>query len=134
MKTVAKIGPKNCYTKRKKVKETIHKLKTIEPNIVILSGGNGDGIEKDVKETALNFGLRYKEFNPAFTQRNDYSMMDEKYFGKKYHFTHLMERYTKMLQFTDVVIVGYDEGSTVSKEYLAVLKSAEKKKKKIVFI
>lgn len=134
MKAVAIIGPKNCYTKRKKVKEAISKLRNINPNIVILSGGNECGIEQDVKETAITYGLKYKEFNPAFTEHNDYSVMDKSYFNKKYHYSHIVKRYDMLLQNTDVLVVGYDDGSQIDPVYYKLLTIAQKKNKKIIFI
>lgn len=135
MKKIAIIGPKNCYTKRTKIKEVLFKIKQSDPtNTIIISGGNDEGIEKDVKDVALDFGLSYEEFNPAFTEQNQYSREWKGYYGKKYHYTFIIARYLKMLKYADAVVVGFDENSKIDPVYQHIIKEAQKKKKIITFI
>ena len=43
----------------------------------IITRGNKDGCEKWVRKYALEFGLRFTEYNPAHTTRNLYSGMSD---------------------------------------------------------
>lgn len=135
MKKIAIIGPKNCYTKRTKIKEALFKIKQSDPtNTIIISGGNEEGIERDVKDVALDFGLKYEEFNPAFTKHNSYSKAWKGYYGKKYHYTFIIDRYNKLLKYADAVVVGFDDNSEIDPIYQQLVKEAQKKNKIITFI
>lgn len=131
---IAIIGPTNCVTKGKKVKESLFKLKD-RFDTVVLSGGNTVGIEAEVKEHVIKFNIPYYEFNPSFSGHNQYSFLDEKYFGKSYHYTQLIDRYDRMLRYgVDVLVFGMDDGSDLDKLYINFLKKVDKLKIKTIFI
>lgn len=134
MYSIAIIGSKTCF-KTKEVKEFLFKVKTtFGETATILSGGNGEGIERDVKKYALEFGLNYKEYNPAYTGKNLYSALSDEYYTKGYHGSHFLHRYEYMLSRTDRLVIGKSEDSKDWKLYETIFKKAEKKSIKTVFI
>lgn len=135
LRKIAYIGPLNCYTKTKKIKESLYKIKQLDPhNTVIVSGGNDTGIEFDVKVNALAFGLMYKEFTPAFKDKNEWSIEKDEYYNKKYHYSFIIDRYNKLVRYCDMIVFGHDENSAIDPIYVKMLETAQKKGKKIVFI
>ena len=85
---VAIIGNRT-YENVRKIQDLLSDLKRKFGNeLMIISGGCRDGADKYVKKYALEFGIQYKEFNPAHTPRNLYSAMSEEYYGKPYHVRH----------------------------------------------
>lgn len=127
------IGPETCF-KERKVKQLIFKIKeTFGNTATIISGGNSNGIERHVKKTALEFELKYKEFNPSFTGQNLYSAMSESYYTKGKHPSHFEHRYNEMLKHIDKLFIGYDEGCDF-KLYERIRKRAEKSGIKVVII
>lgn len=128
------IGPETCQ-KTKKVKELLFGLKKRYPMIIIHSGGNKDGIEKDVKKYALQFEMDYSEFNPCYTGWNNYSFLNENYFNKGFHISHEPRRYQILIYQSDIIFVGYEpEYPKWNLIYKPLQKYAEKKKKQLVFI
>lgn len=128
MLTVGFIAPPNTYNHTYRVRKLLGKLKENYPlNVLIVSGGNDTGMELDVKEISLSLNMLYKEFNPTFTLRNEYSYMSDSFFGKKYHYTHIFDRYKVMFRYCDKLVFGMDEGSAFDPNYLKVLKDFKKK-------
>ena len=78
---VAIIGSRE-YQNVRKVKELLTNLKKkFGDDLIIISGGAKNGADKYARKYALEFGIQYKEFNPAHTQRNLYSAMPNNYYG-----------------------------------------------------
>jgi len=131
---IAIIGSKTCF-KTKKVKEFLYKVKTtFGSTATILSGGNQEGIERDVKKFAIEFQIPYQEFNPSFSGKNLYSALSDEYYTKGYHASHFGHRYECMLSRTDKLIIGESEDSKDWKFYQGIAKKAEKKGIPVIFI
>lgn len=91
------------------VKELLYSIKTsFGPLATIVTGGQQDGIEADVKKFCLEFQINYKEFNPSFTGWNKHSFMNENYFGKNFHPSHFDDRYKQLIYKADTLFLGID--------------------------
>ena len=130
---VAVIGSRQ-YENVRKIKDTLTNLRQKFGNdLVIISGGAKDGADKYARKYALEFGIRYKEFNPAHTPRNLYSAMSDEYYGKPYHVSQFHHRNQLLAQDCDVMIAFIPQG-VKSDGSLSAIKSAEKYDKKVVII
>lgn len=97
------------FHKYKLTKELLYQIKQqYADTATIVTGGNLDGIEAHTKEICREFKLPYKEFNPSFTGWNPDSYFEIEYYGKHYHFSHLYDRYKKLVIKCDVLFVGID--------------------------
>ena len=102
---IAIIGSR-VYENKKKIKEMIFKLKnTFGVSLEIASGGTQTGADKYVKKYALELGVTYREFNPAHTSKNLYSVMPESYYGKPYHFSQLHHRMQLIAERCDYMMI-----------------------------
>lgn len=132
---IAIIGSKSCVDKTRAIKEFLFKVKTTYGSTAtILSGGNESGIEKDVKKIALEFGLPYHEFNPAFSGKNSFSALSEEYYKKGFHPSHFQHRYECLLGKAERLIIGECQDAPDKKLYDGILKKAEKKGIKTMII
>lgn len=114
-----------------KIKAILKKLKeTYGSSVEIVSGGNKTGVEYDAKKTALDIGLRYKEFNPAYTPPSGFSALSETYYGKTWHPTHDIGRYRRLVEYCDALVIFRDADKSIR----ATVSYAEKKNKKVVII
>lgn len=128
------IGPKTSF-KTKELKDFLFKVKsTFGTTALIFSGGNEQGIEREVKKYSLEMGFNYKEFNPSYTGHNLYSYLDESYFGKNYHWSQLQHRYDEMLYRIDRLIIFKQEDDKEWKMYEQIYKKALKKNIKTMLI
>ena len=67
---VAIIGSRE-YENARKIKDTLTELKRrFGDKLIIISGVAQHGADKFARKFALEFGLRYREFNPAHTVKN----------------------------------------------------------------
>ena len=108
---VAIVGSR-VYENKSKIKEMIFKLKTkFGDRLQIVSGGAKDGADKYAKKYALELGVDYKEFNPAYTSKNLYSGMPESYYDKAYHISQLFHRNTLIAQYSDYMVAFIDTHS-----------------------
>jgi len=90
MTKVAVIGNTGWQNKRK-VQETLQMLKRKFPDgLTVIGAGGNEGANFFVRKFALEFDMKYQEFNPSFSGYNLYSAMPESYYGKKYHFMMIM--------------------------------------------
>jgi len=131
---IAIIGGTNVVHKNRKVKDLLFKIKQhFGTMVTVASGGNTSGIEYVVKQTALEFGMAYVEYNPSFSGYNQYSGCEKEYYNKSYHYSHYFDRYKKMLSNIDKLIVGVEEGvnDPIIKQ---TLRMAEKFKIPVVLI
>ena len=105
MKRVAIIGSTNWQNKRK-VQDTLFRLnKQFGEDVIIIGAGGVEGANSMVKKYALEFGMKYKEFNPSFSGYNIYSAMAESYYGKPYHFSQLHHRMKLIAQQCDYMMI-----------------------------
>jgi predicted Rossmann fold nucleotide-binding protein DprA/Smf involved in DNA uptake len=130
---VAVIGSRQ-YENVRKIKDTLTNLRQkFGDELVIISGGARDGADKYARKYALEFGIQYKEFNPAHTPRNLYSAMSDEYYGKPYHVSQFHHRNQLLARACDVMIAFIPQG-VKSDGSLSAIKSAEKYNKKVVII
>jgi predicted Rossmann-fold nucleotide-binding protein len=130
---VAIIGSRE-YENVRKIKDMLSELRRkFGDELVIISGGAKDGADKYARKFALEFGIRYKEFNPAHTPRNLYSAMSDEYYGKPYHVSQFHHRNQLIAKDCDIMVafVPKDIKSTGT---ASAIKSAEKLNKKVVII
>lgn len=131
---IAIIGSTTCF-KTKEVKEFLFKVKTtFGKTATIISGGNSEGIERDVKKIAIEFELPYQEYNPSFTGKNLYSALSDEYYTKGFHPSHFSHRYECMLSKIDKLLIGESSDSKDWKLYQSIAKKAEKKGIPVIFI
>jgi predicted Rossmann fold nucleotide-binding protein DprA/Smf involved in DNA uptake len=122
------------YSNKRKIKDTIFQLKNkFGEDVEIVSGGAPDGADRFAKKYALDFELRYKEFNPSHTVMNLYSACNEAYYGKKYSPRHFFHRNKLLAKYVDYVIAFIPRGIE-SRGTLHTIKEAHKLNKKIVVI
>lgn len=99
------IGSK-LYTSELKIIETIQRLKkSFRSELKIVSGGTREGAEYYIKKYTLEFSIDYGEFNPAYTQKNLYSIPEDSYYGKQYHGSQILHRYQLLIDFSDIIIL-----------------------------
>jgi hypothetical protein len=119
------IGSRNI-TRRRDIIELLYKLKgQFGHTLMVISGGNMEGIELDVKELCLSMGIAYKEFNPSFTGKNEHSYLWEQYYGLPYHVSHFGHRYLELVKHCDVLFVY--QSPEDKKFYAPFVKKAQKK-------
>jgi len=130
---IAIIGSR-VYENKKKIRDMIFKLKnTFGANLEIISGGTQTVADKYAKKYALEFGVTYREFNPAHTSKNLYSVMPESYYGKPYHVSQLFHRNELLAKYCDKMIAFID--STVkSKGSHHAVSMAQKHNKPVVIV
>ena len=89
---VAMIGSRE-YENTRKIKDALFQLKQkFGDALIVISGGAQYGADKFVRKFALEFGIKYKEFNPAHTTKNLYSAMSDNYYNKTYHVSQFHHR------------------------------------------
>lgn len=119
------IGSTNVF-RTSDIKQLLFKLKEkFGPLLVVYSGGNLQGVEFDVKDCAQKFDIMYKEFNPSFSGKNQFSCMPESYYDKPYHFSHFYDRYKHLVWEVEMLFVYTDEH--YKKNYNDIIKKALKK-------
>ena len=130
---VAIVGSRQ-YENTRKIKDTLTDLKRkFGDDLTIISGGAQQGADKYARKYALEFGIRYKEFNPAHTPRNLYSAMSDDYYGKPYHVSQFFHRNTLIARDCDVMIAFIPVG-VKSNGSMHAVKEAKKLEKKVIII
>ena len=130
---VAIVGSRQ-YENTRKIKDTLSDLKRkFGDELIIVSGGAQNGADRYAKKYALEFGIRYREFNPAHTPRNLYSAMSDDYYSKQYHASQFFHRNRLIAKDCDVMIAFIPRGIE-SKGSEHVVKEAKKLGKKVVVI
>jgi predicted Rossmann fold nucleotide-binding protein DprA/Smf involved in DNA uptake len=130
---IAIVGSRT-YENRLKIKEMIFKLKNAYGDkLEIVSGGANAGADKYARKYAIELGVTYKEFNPAHTQRNLYSVMPEEFFGKPYHVSQLFHRNTLIVKYCDKMIAFVDSKSKTGGTAHAI-KEAQKHNKPVIIV
>ena len=109
MKRIAIIGSTGWQNKRK-VQDTLFRLsKQFSDELTIVGAGGNEGANSMVRKYALEFGLRYEEYNPSFSGYNMYSAMPESYYGKPYHFSQLHHRMKLIAERCDYMMIMTNE-------------------------
>ena len=130
---VAIIGSR-MYENTRKMKDTLFQLKRkFGDKLIIISGGAKDGADKFARKYALEFGIKYKEFNPAHTIKNLYSAMSETYYEKPYHVSQFHHRNMLIARDCDVMIafIAIGDDSTGS---MSAIKQAKKLNKPVTIV
>ncbi len=131
------IGPENCYTKHNQIKDSLFKIKN-SPKLhttVIVSGDNDSGVELDVKNICLEFGLMYKQSTSPYNDKNEYSIIARNsFYNKKKTIFNEILKYDILMRYCDIVIFASDENSKIHKYYVDLLEKYNKKQKKIIII
>ena len=130
---VAIIGSR-MYENTRKIKDTLFQLKRkFGDKLIVISGGAKDGADKFARKYALEFGIKYKEFNPAHTIKNLYSAMSETYYEKPYHVSQFHHRNMLIARDCDVMIafiaIGDDSNGSMS-----AIKQAKKLNKPVTIV
>ena len=109
MTRIAIIGNTDWQNKRK-VQDALQKLKSqFNDDLIVVGAGGNEGANSMVRKYALEFGLRYEEYNPSFSGYNMYSAMPESYYGKPYHFSQLHHRMKLIAQRCDYMMILNNE-------------------------
>ena len=130
---IAIIGSRE-YENKRKIRDMIFKLKqTFGSKLEIISGGCPTGADKYAKKFSLELGVTYREFNPAHTVKNLYSVMPEAYYSKPYHTSQFFHRNTLIAKYCDKMIAFIDSNVESKGSYHAV-SMAQKHSKPVVII
>lgn len=122
------------YENKRKIKETIFKLKNKFANkLVIVSGGTKDGADRYAKKYALELDCQYLEFNPSHTIKNLYSALHENYYNQPYSVKNFFTRNTMLAKYCDIII-GFVPDSDEARGTKHTISEAKKFDKKIVVI
>ena len=130
---VAIIGSRD-YQNIRKIKLTLFELKQkFGEKLIIISGGAKHGADKFARKYALEFGMRYREFNPAHTTKNLYSAMSDDYYERPYHVSQFHHRNMLIARDCDVMLafIGTDNNSNGS---MSAIKQAKKLNKPVTII
>ena len=130
---VAIIGSR-MYENTRKIKDPLFQLKQkFGSDLIIVSGGAQHGADKFARKFALEFGIKYKEFNPAHTVKNLYSAMSDNYYGKPYHVSQFHHRNMLIARDCDVMMAFIANGDT-SNGSISAIKQAKKLKKPVTIV
>jgi len=130
---VAIIGSRR-YEKPRKIRDMITILKQkFGDDLIIVSGGAKDGADRYAKKYAIEFGVKYREFNPAHTVKNLYSAMSDDYYEKPYHVSQFHHRNMLIAKDCDTMIAYVSNGDKASGTESAI-KAAKRLDKRVVVI
>ena len=130
---VALIGSRD-YANIRRIKDTLFQLKQrFGQDLIIISGGAKYGADKYARKYALEFGIQYKEFNPAHTTKNLYSAMSDDYYNKPYHVSQFHHRNMLIARDCDVMM-AFIGNNDVSNGSMSAIKKAKKLNKPVTII
>ena len=130
---VAVIGSK-MYENIRKIKITLFELKRkFGTDLIVISGGGKNGADKYARKYALEFGIKYKEFNLAHTVKNLYSAMSDTYYDKPYHVSQFHHRNMLIARDCNVMIAFISEGDSANGS-LSAIKNAKKLNKPVTIV
>ena len=128
---VAILG-QDTYENVSKIKKHIFNWReNFYDKLEIVSGGGKYGVEKNVKDICLEFGIKYTEFAPFHYEWNQYCYPPRFKYGKKYNVKHFFVQDKLIVEYVDVVIFFTDDENITKAETLKKL--VEKQKKLLVF-
>ena len=128
---IALIGsPK--YENRAEIKDLVWNLKQkFGDELILITRGNKDGIEKWVRKFALEMGVKYIEYNPASSPMSLYSGMERDYYEKPYHPTQPLHQYDCIVHNSDKIVYF---GEITRKEFNHFNRLLNRWKKKASFV
>lgn len=130
---VAIIGNTGWQNKRK-VRDVLFELKQrFGPDLTVLGAGGNEGANFMVRKYALEYEMRYQEYNPSFSGYNLYSALPESYYGKKYHFSQLHHRMKMLSQNCDYLMILTNEAK-LDPVLKTAYNTANKSEKKVVIL
>jgi len=130
---VAIIGNTGWQNKRK-VRDVLYELKQrFGPDLTVLGAGGNEGANFMVRKYALEYEMRYQEYNPSFSGYNLYSALPESYYGKKYHFSQLHHRMKMLSQNCDYLMILTNEAK-LDPVLKTAYNTANKSEKKVVIL
>jgi len=130
---VAIIGNTGWQNKRK-VRDVLFELKQrFGPDLTVLGAGGNEGANFMVRKYALEYEMRYQEYNPSFSGYNLYSALPESYYGKKYHFSQLHHRMKMLSQNCDYLMILTNEAK-LDPVLKTAYNAANKSEKKVVIL
>jgi len=96
----------------------------------IVSGGGKYGVEKNVREICLEFGIEYTEFPPFHYKWNQYCHLPIFKYDKEYNMKHFFVQNKLIVEYVDLVIFfTEDEEITKVKDLKRLV---EKQKKSLI--
>jgi hypothetical protein len=130
---IAVIGNTGWQNKRK-IRDALFELKQrFGSEVTILGGGGTEGANFMIRKVALEFEMKYQEYNPSFSGYNMYSALPESYYGKKYHFSQLHHRMKLLAENCDYMIILTNE-SKLDPVLKTAWNTANKTEKKVVIL
>lgn len=130
---VAIVGSRH-YENTRKIRDLLTGLKKkFGDELTIISGGSRDGADQYVKKYALEFGLRYEEYNPAYTPHNLYSAMPVEYYGRPYHVSQYHHRNMLIAKACDKMI-ALVPSNMLSEGTESAIQNAKKFNKPVVIL
>ena len=130
---IAVIGNTGWQNKRK-IRDALFELKQrFGSEVTILGGGGTEGANFMIRKVALEFEIKYQEYNPSFSGYNLYSALPESYYGKKYHFSQLHHRMKLLAENCDYMIILTNE-SKLDPVLKTAWNTANKTEKKVVIL
>ena len=130
---VAIIGSRH-YENIRKIKDTLFQLKQkFKDDLIIISGGAQYGADKFARKYALEFGIKYQEYNPAHTTKNLYSAMSDNYYDKPYHVSQFHHRNMLIAKACNVMMAFIPDGDDANGS-MSAIKTAKKLNKPVTII
>ena len=130
---VAMIGSRE-YENSRKIKDALFQLKQkFKEELIVISGGAVQGADKFVRKFALEFGIKYQEYNPAHTTKNLYSAMSDNYYGKPYHVSQFHHRNMLIAKSCNVMMAFIHIGAPANGSESAI-KTVKKLNKPVTII
>ena len=130
---VAIIGSRE-YENTRKIKDALFQLKQkFGTDLTVISGGAQYGADKFARKYALEFGIKYQEYNPAHTTKNLYSAMSDNYYDKPYHVSQFHHRNMLIAKACDVMMAFIPNGDNANGSVSAI-KNAKKLNKPVTII
>lgn len=134
MPKIAVIGSRQ-WSNRTKVKDLIFELKNkFGPELTIVSGGEQNGADMLAKKYAIELGVKYSEYNPAYTKKNLYSAMPDYYYGKQYHVTQLHHRNNLIAENSDYCIALIPKDCKKANGTASCIKMFKRLNKKVIIL
>ena len=130
---VAIVGSRK-YTNKRRIQEFIFKLKQkYGEDLEIVSGGQKEGADGYAKKYALEFDVKYSEFQPVHYTYNQHCVLESYKYGRPYAAWHYHDRNKEIAEYSDVM-AAFIPKNTISKGTESALKQAIKKEKKYCII
>ena len=130
-KVIVAILGSDTYENIKKIKNHIYLWKQdFGDNLTIVGGGGKYGAEKYVKEFCLEFDIEYQEIPPFHYKWNQYCILPEHKYNKKYNMKHYFVQNKIIVDSVDLVVFFENDKETTKLKDLK--RYTEKQKKSLV--